>query len=107
MVLNEAGYSVYDAGNGKEAKALILRVRLDLMILDLNMPETDGLELSRFARSQLPDLRIIVVSGFLKGTMSNAAKLFGATAILEKPVQIPVLLSTVSKVIEGRLHAGG
>jgi CheY-like chemotaxis protein len=98
QVLEEAGYSVYDACNGVEAKDLIQRVYFDVIILDLNMPEMDGFEVLKFARSE-PDPKIIVVSGFMQGSMLTAAKLFGAAATLYKPVDAALLLSTVHSVL--------
>jgi two-component system cell cycle sensor histidine kinase/response regulator CckA len=67
QVLNKAGYSVHDACNGLEAQALVQRVHFDVMILDLNMPEMDGFEVLKFARSALPALKIIVASGYMQG----------------------------------------
>jgi CheY-like chemotaxis protein len=99
QVLNKAGYSVYYACDGAEAKSFIQRIQFDLMILDLNMPEMDGFEVLKFARSESPRLKTIVVSGFMQGTMLKAAKLFGAAATLDKPVQISLLLSTVRDVM--------
>jgi CheY-like chemotaxis protein len=101
QALNKAGYSVYDACNGLEAKAFIELVQFDLVILDLNMPEMDGFEVLKFARSELPNLKIIVASGFMQGTLLKAAKLFGAVATLDKPVQPSLLLSTVRDVMAG------
>jgi CheY-like chemotaxis protein len=101
QVLNKAGYSVYDACDGLQAKSFIQRIQFDLIILDLNMPEMDGFEVLKFARSELPFLKIIVVSGFMQGTMLKAAKLFGAAATLDKPVQMSLLLSTVRDVMAG------
>jgi CheY-like chemotaxis protein len=98
-VLNEAGYSVYDACNGLEGKAMIQRAHFDVMILDLNMPEMDGFEVLQFARTQIPDLKIIVASGFIKGMRLKAAKLIGAVATLNKPIPIAALLATVCEVI--------
>jgi len=101
QALHKAGYSVYDASNGVEAKAFIERIQFDVIILDLSMPEMDGFEVLKFARAELPDLKIIVASGFMHGTLLNAAKLFGAAATLDKPVPMSMLLSTVRDVIAG------
>ncbi len=99
--LTRAGYSPYDVSNGLEAKAAIQRIHFDLIILDLNMPEMDGFEVLKFARSELPDLKIIVASGFFPTALLKAAKLYGALATLTKPVEPALLLSTVRTAIEG------
>jgi CheY-like chemotaxis protein len=99
--LTKAGYSPFDVSNGLEAKAAIQRIHFDLIILDLNMPEMDGFEVLKFARAELPELKIIVVSGFFPTALLKAAKLYGALATLTKPVQSGLLLSTVQTVIDG------
>jgi CheY-like chemotaxis protein len=99
-VLTKAGYSVHEASNGVEAKAALQNNVFDLMILDLNMPEVDGFEVLQFARAKIPNLKIIVASGFMQGIMLQAAKQFGAVAALDKPVEIGLLLSTVRKAME-------
>jgi CheY-like chemotaxis protein len=76
-------------------------VHFDVMILDLNMPEMDGFEVLKFARSELPDLKVIVVSGFMQGTMLKAAKLFGAVATLDKPIEVGLLLTTIRSILAG------
>jgi CheY-like chemotaxis protein len=99
-VLTKAGYHVHDVSNGVEAKAAIKNIAFNLMILDLSMPEMDGYEVLKFARSQIPDLKIIVASGYIPGTMVKTANLFGAVATLNKPIEIGLLLSTVRSVME-------
>jgi len=103
QLLKRAGYSFHEAINGLEAKALILRVHFNLIILDLAMPEMDGFELLLFARRELPDLKIIVASGFMKDVSLRVAKLFGAVATLDKPVESGLFLSTVRNVLAGQL----
>jgi DNA-binding NtrC family response regulator len=101
-VLTKAGYHVHDVSNGIEAKAAIKNITFNLMILDLSMPEMDGYEVLKFARSQIPDLRIIVASGHIPGTMMKTANLFGAVATLHKPFEVDLLLSTVRSALENR-----
>jgi CheY-like chemotaxis protein len=107
--LAKDGYAIHEASDGVEAKAAIQNVVFDLMILDLNMPEMDGFQVLQFARAKIPNLKIIVISGFMQGAMLKAAKLLGAAAILDKPIEVDFLLSTVRKVLEGggTTQAGG
>jgi CheY-like chemotaxis protein len=105
QVLTKAGYFVYEASNGVEAKAALKTFFFNLMILDLNMPEMDGFEVLQFARIHMPSLKIIVVSGFMQGTLLKAAKQLGAAATLDKPVPVGLLLSTVRDVTETKVQS--
>jgi CheY-like chemotaxis protein len=58
----------------------------DLIILDLSMPDTDGIELIRSIRVELPHLRVIAVSGFLNGSFLGIGLKLGASGTLQKPV---------------------
>ena len=71
----------------------------DLLILDLNMPEPDGFDLLKIERSEFPYLRILVISGYLKGPLLTAAKFVGAFATLEKPFAPNVLVDKVREVL--------
>jgi len=71
----------------------------DLLVLDLNMPEPDGFDLLKLERSRAPDLRILVISGYLKGPLLEAARMVGAVATLEKPVSDEALVSKVRQVL--------
>jgi CheY-like chemotaxis protein len=63
------------------------------------MPEMDGFEFLDAVRGDSPNLKIIVISGFLGGTMLKAARLFGGTATLAKPFSPDSLLSLVVEVL--------
>jgi DNA-binding NtrC family response regulator len=98
-LLTKAGYIVHEVSNGVEAKAALANVTFNLMVLDLNMPEMDGFEVLVFARSAVPNLQTIVVSGFMQGAMLVAARQLGAIATLDKPVDVGLLLSTVRNAL--------
>jgi CheY-like chemotaxis protein len=97
--LAESGYAVIATTSGNQALAFI-QVRMpDLLVLDLNMPEPDGFDLLKAARSRFPYLRILVISGYLHGALLEAAKMFGAIATLEKPVTAEALVGKVREVL--------
>lgn len=106
-VLIRAGYSVHEVSDGVEARAAAQNINFDIMILDLSMPGMDGFEVLKFARTKIPNLKIIVVSGFMQGIMLNAAKQLGAAATLDKPVEIGLLLSTVRNLMESHETSEG
>jgi len=53
-----------EAGDGELAYPMIQRLRPDIVITDIRMPFMDGLELSRLIRRELPDIEIIILSGY-------------------------------------------
>ena len=97
--LEESGYAVTATTSGEKALAIIKERQPDLLILDLNMPEPDGFDLLKIERSQFPYLRILVISGYLKGALLEAARIVGAIATLEKPITAETLVNKVREVL--------
>ena len=97
--LEESGYDVTATSSGKAAIRLIHDRLPDLLILDLNMPEPDGFDILKIERTQFPYLRILVISGYLKGALLEAASLVGAVATIQKPFPPEVLLLKVREVL--------
>ena len=59
------GYEfVGEAGDGELAYSLILKEKPDILLTDIKMPFMDGLELSAAVKKKLPDIKIIVLSGY-------------------------------------------
>lgn len=99
-ILSSAGYQVEEAPDGKQAVKVIRRSGIDLAIVDLVMPEQEGLETIRALHREHPELKIIAMSGRFVGSALDAAKAFGAHAALAKPVQAEQLLDTVAEVLQ-------
>ena len=62
--LHRAGYEVDTCNDGEKALDMIYAEMYDLIVLDLNLPGVDGMELIRRAKELRPDLVFIVVSGY-------------------------------------------
>jgi|ERR1700730_14994888 CheY-like chemotaxis protein len=99
-ILESAAYSVVEAGSGKEALAAVEKTRFALMLLDLSMPDMDGFDVLRTVRSKQPELKIVVVSGFMQGGMLEPAKLLGADATLDKNLVAGSLLPLVRSLLK-------
>jgi DNA-binding NtrC family response regulator len=105
LALEGAGYVVADANNGKEALVAIRQSSFDVILLDLCMPDTDGIEFLLAVREDLPKHRIVVMSGFMKRSMLPGAIKLGGTATLDKPFSPESLVSVVDQALgEGSLH---
>ncbi len=97
--LEEVGYFVSEAANGRDAWKAVVDRYFDLVILDLSMPEEDGIEVIRSIRAELPYIKVVAVSGFLHGAFLRAARNLGAESTLHKPVREEVLLPEVCRVL--------
>jgi PAS domain S-box-containing protein len=100
-VLAGVGYEVLEAETGKEAEQQTEACGIDLAIIDLAMPEQDGIETIRTLRRMRPQLKIIAMSGVFAGPLLHAAELLGAQASLAKPIRPDELLEAVARVMFG------
>jgi CheY-like chemotaxis protein len=100
VLLESGGYSVVECQSGKEALTALEKKNFDLMTLDLSMPDVDGFEVLRVVRSKHPELKIVVVSGFQRGSMNQAAKLLGAVVTLDKDLAAGSLLTVVDGLLK-------
>ncbi len=89
--LEDAGYSVVEAGDGDAAAERLRREAFDLLITDFRMPGLHGLELVRIARAEWPEMRLIVLTAH--GTADSAVEVMELGALyLEKPLESPARL---------------
>ena len=100
--LGGADATFAQAGSGLEAIERLSVGPVDLMILDLNMPEVHGLEVLRFTRSHQGFARIPVLVLTTRGDEDSreAALREGATSYLTKPFQPPALAAEVSRLLD-------
>lgn len=88
-----------EAGDGATALRMILDLRPDIMILDIRMPEMDGIEIIRKAKESLPDAIFILISGHREFEYAHAAIEYGVDNYLLKPINRDTLLRTLNQGI--------
>ena len=96
------GFEVMEASDGREGLLRVESGAPELVITDIVMPETAGLDLILSLRQSHPDLPIIAVSGGLIGSETDVlhvAQEMGAAAVLPKPFSLPQLLTVIDQVV--------
>ncbi len=100
-ILEDEGYRVATAENASEARAYRLRAQPALVLLDIWMPDTDGVTLLReWAGNGLLTMPVVMMSGH--GTIETAvdATKIGAFDFLEKPIGLSKLLATIARAFK-------
>ena len=102
-IFESEGYSVTEASDGNEGLTLYDDNKVDLILMDLYMPDKEGLETINELKKAYPEIKIIAMSGGggqgRPDNQLNSAKMLGAVAAFEKPVRNEVLLKTVRELI--------
>ena len=103
-ILTDEGHAVVSAGNAEEARAAIAAGSFDLILLDIWMPDIDGITfLKELVSQHALNCPVIMMSGHATIDTAVEATKFGATDFLEKPISMKRLLSSVSAAL--RAHS--
>ena len=101
--LEYAGHTVHAVDNGRDALRMVYASEPDLVVTDIVMPDSDGLEVIRILKSDHPRVRIIAISGggmIHRTTYLELAHLLGADLTLHKPVLPSDLIFAVSELLD-------
>ena len=102
--LKNKGYNVLEASDGEEALDVIngeTRQNIDLIISDVVMPGMDGHTLVQFVRQEMPDVKVIFISGFAENVIPGGITPESGFAFLPKPFSLKDLASKVKDVLAG------
>lgn len=105
IAFQRAGYTVHEAENGNAALAVMERHAVDLVVTDIIMPEADGYEIILRLKAQQSRPPLIAVTGGsvrLRMELPGMARLLGAEAAFEKPVDLKALLAEVGRLLAAR-----
>ena len=99
-ILEDEGYIVDLASTGKEAIGKTEKTVYNLALLDIRLPDMEGVELLKLMKDTVPRTRKIMVTGYPSVQNAIAAVNKQADAYLVKPVDIEKLLETVKKQLD-------
>jgi CheY-like chemotaxis protein len=96
------GHEVQEASDGQEALARVAVQAPDVLITDINMPDTDGIEVLAALRKQGSAVQVIAMSGgglVDKRMLLDTAALLGAVVTLEKPFALDTLREAIDSIL--------
>jgi len=93
---------IAEADNGQEAIDLVLQHHPDVVLMDLVMPELDGISATEILHSQHPEVRVVILSSLEEDSAVVSAVRAGAIGYLRKNVPIEVLVQTIRGAAQGR-----
>jgi len=97
-LLEDEGYQVATAGDGRQAVAQAAEVAPDILILDVKLPGPDGLEVLQQLKQQLPELQSLVMTGYASEEDSIRAIRLGVGDYLQKPFPMVDFLNAVESL---------
>lgn len=100
-ILSDEGFRVIDTGDAPGVMGIIAREHPELVLLDVWMPDLDGIELLRRIKTEQPDTHVIMISGHANIQNAVAATRLGAEDFLEKPFSVAGLLASIGRVLPG------
>jgi len=93
---------IAEAGDGEEAQALIQQHKPDVAVLDIQMPKASGIEVTRWVRSHLPEVGVLILTAYDDDPYVMAVLQAGANGYVLKTGQPDELIQAVRDVYEGK-----
>jgi two-component system cell cycle sensor histidine kinase/response regulator CckA len=97
--LERGGYHVELCSNGRDALSRYSRDAFDLVLLDVMMPDLDGVEVLRRLRAKVPDVKVMLMTGHAGETVEARLREFSDVIVLSKPFYPKQLLEEIRQVL--------
>jgi Response regulator containing a CheY-like receiver domain and an HD-GYP domain len=110
LLLEEQGYSILEAQNGKEAIDLAARQTPDLVLTDFNLPDIDGTTLTKRLRKlgeKMSRIPIIMVTAQPPSELYQLAMAAGCTTVLTKPINFSILENMITRLLQHSRELNG
>ncbi|WP_321329822.1 response regulator [uncultured Ilyobacter sp.] len=93
-------FPTFIAGNSKDALKILDKNKIDIILLDIFMPDVDGLDMLRKVKSKWPSVEVIIITGYSSQDKAIKALRRGAIDYLEKPINYEELNTSIGRAIE-------
>lgn len=106
-LLEASGYVTLQCIDGEKAVALALEHKPDLIIMDIQLPEVSGLDITRWLKDdeRTQEIPVLAVTAFAMRTDEMLVREAGCEGYLSKPIQVRSFLSTVDSLVDGKAAA--
>lgn len=101
-VFEENGFEVFQVFNGSDCKTLFIKEKPDLVLIDVHMPRTDGIDALKFIKERSPRTIAILMSGAGNAEVAVSAMKSGADDFLNKPFSSADVVKLAQKLLENR-----
>lgn len=97
--LNEEGFHALSAYSARDGLDLLGKNKIDLMILDMKLPDISGVEVLRICKEMSPRTKIMVITGYVDQNTFDEAEKIGYDGFLQKPFDFENILEEISRVL--------
>jgi len=98
--LKAQGFEIFEAVNGKEGLEKILEVKPDLILLDILMPEKNGIEVLKELKKAQNTIPVIMLTSDVQESTRDECLSLGAQAFVNKPVKAEELLPIITSLLQ-------
>jgi CheY-like chemotaxis protein len=98
QVLENNGYVIYDATNGAEGLEVMRTLKVDLAIVDLEMPVMDGMEFTKWVKEINPNFPVIIVTGHAAHFSPQDILAANVEAFIQKPIVTDELIRIIENI---------
>ena len=106
MILSELGHTIDTCNTCKEGLDAIRKLDYHLVLLDIKLPDSDGMEILKIVRVEKPEIHIIVMTGYATIRSVVSAMRLGAFDYLPKPFTDEELIASVEKAMKNVAGSG-
>jgi two-component system nitrogen regulation response regulator NtrX len=99
-ILQDEGHEVYSSENAKDGLALLSKNEIDIVFLDVWLPDIDGIEVLGKIKNLFPDAAVIMISGHASIDIAVKSTRMGALDFLEKPLSMQRVITSLNNTLE-------